>query len=58
MEQAIGCDAHKKLSVFVAVDEKGRAGEPLWVAHDPRVSGPTPDAFCRDSVPSPWDLLR
>ena len=29
MEQFIGCDAHKKFSVFVAVDEKGRAGEAL-----------------------------
>jgi len=27
MEQFIGCDAHKKFSVFVAVNEKGRAGE-------------------------------
>jgi transposase len=34
MEQFIGCDAHKKFSVFVAVNEKGHAGEPLRVAHD------------------------
>jgi len=34
MEQFIGCDAHKKFSVFVAVNEKGRAGEALRVAHD------------------------
>ena len=34
MEQFIGCDAHKKFSVFVAVDEKGRAGEALRVVHD------------------------
>jgi hypothetical protein len=27
MEQFIGCDAHKKFSVFVAVNEKGHAGE-------------------------------
>jgi hypothetical protein len=27
MEQFIGCDAHKKFSVFVAVNEKGQAGE-------------------------------
>ena len=33
MEQFIGCDAHKKFSVFVAVDEKGRAGEALRVVH-------------------------
>src|SRR6516164_8275214 len=35
MEQFIGCDAHKKFSVFVAVNEKGQAGEALRVAHDP-----------------------
>jgi transposase len=34
MEQFIGCDAHKKFSVFVAVDEKGRAGEAVRVVHD------------------------
>ena len=34
MEQFIGCDAHKRFSVFVAVNEKGRAGEALRVAHD------------------------
>jgi hypothetical protein len=32
MEQFIGCDAHKKFSVFVAVNEKGQAGEALRVA--------------------------
>jgi len=34
MEQSIGCDAHEKFSVFVAVNEKGHAGEALRVAHD------------------------
>ncbi len=34
MEQFIGCDAHKNLSVFVAVNEKGQAGEAFRVAHD------------------------
>jgi transposase len=34
MEQFIGCDAHKKFSVFVAVNEKGGAGESLRVTHD------------------------
>src|SRR6201987_4914931 len=34
MEQFIGCYAHKKFSVFVAVNEKGQAGEALRVAHD------------------------
>jgi transposase len=37
MEQFIGCDAHKKFSVFVAVNEKGHAGEALRVAHDREV---------------------
>ena len=32
MEQFIGCDAHKKFSVFVAVSEKGHAGEALRFA--------------------------
>jgi hypothetical protein len=31
MEEFIGCDAHKKFSVFVAVNEKGQAGEALRV---------------------------
>ena len=34
MEEFIGCDAHKKFSVFVAVNEKGQAGEALRVVHD------------------------
>jgi transposase len=34
MEQFIGCDAHKKFSVFVAVNEKGQAGEALRVVRD------------------------
>ncbi len=34
MEQFIGCDAHKNFSVFVAVNEKGHAGEALRVTHD------------------------
>jgi transposase len=34
MEQFIGCDAHKKFSVFVAVNEKGHAGEAFRVGHD------------------------
>ena len=37
MEQFIGCDAHKKFSVFVAVNEEGQAGEALRVEHDRRV---------------------
>jgi transposase len=34
MEQFIGCDAHKKFSVFVGVNEKGHVGEAIRVAHD------------------------
>ena len=34
MEHFIGCDAHKKFSVFVAVDEKGHASEAWRVPHD------------------------
>ncbi|HEX3681273.1 MAG TPA: IS110 family transposase [Bryobacteraceae bacterium] len=37
MQQFIGCDAHKKFSVFVAVNEKGHAGEALRVTHDRQV---------------------
>ena len=37
MEQFIGCDAHKKFSVFVAVNEKGQAGEAIRVEHDRRL---------------------
>jgi len=38
MEQFIGCDAHKKFSVFVAVNEKGHAGEALRVPHERQLS--------------------
>jgi transposase len=34
MQQFIGCDAHKKFSVFVAVNENGQAGEAIRVEHD------------------------
>ncbi len=30
----LGCDAHRKYSVFVAVDEKGRTGPPTRVEHE------------------------
>jgi len=33
MEQFIGCDAHKKYSVFVAVNERGAAGKAVRVEH-------------------------
>lgn len=38
MEQFIGCDAHKKYSVFVAVDEHGRVGRAERVSHDRQLS--------------------
>lgn len=34
MEQFIGCDAHKKYSVFVAVNERGEASQACRVEHD------------------------
>ena len=34
MEQFIGCDAHKKYSVFVAVNERGEASQKVQVGHD------------------------
>jgi transposase len=37
MEQFIGCDAHKKYSVFVAMDECGKFGPAETVIHDRKV---------------------
>lgn len=34
MQQFIGCDAHKRYSVFVAVNEQGQAGRAVRIAHD------------------------
>lgn len=34
MEQFIGCDAHKKYSIFSSVTEKGRIGRATRVSHD------------------------
>jgi transposase len=34
MEQFIGCDAHKKYSVFVTVDERGEASQAMRVEHE------------------------
>ena len=34
MEQFIGCDGHKKYSVFVAVNERGEASPAIRVGHD------------------------
>jgi len=34
MEQFIGCDAHKKYSVFVAVNERGEASQAVRVGHE------------------------
>src|SRR5258708_4564745 len=34
MEQFIGCDAHKKFSVFASIDEKGEYGRTIRVGHE------------------------
>jgi Transposase and inactivated derivatives len=34
MKQFIGCDSHKKYSVFVAMNEFGQVGEAIHVGHD------------------------
>jgi len=34
MEQFIGCDAHKKFSVFIAMNERGEYGRAIRVSHD------------------------
>jgi hypothetical protein len=34
MKQFIGCDPHKKYSVFVAVNERGEASQEVRVGHD------------------------
>ncbi len=34
MEQFIGCDAHQKYSVFVTMDDKGRASQPVRVENN------------------------
>jgi len=35
MKQFIGCDAHKKFSVFVSMNEEGEYGPAIRVSHDP-----------------------
>src|SRR6202171_4090891 len=37
MEQFIGCDAHKKFSLFVTMNEKGEYGRAIRVGHDREV---------------------
>jgi hypothetical protein len=34
MKQYFGCDAHKKYSVFVSMDEKGKTSKPVQIPHD------------------------
>src|SRR4030067_2981835 len=34
MTHYIGCDVHKKYSVFVAMDDRGKVGQPKRVEHD------------------------
>jgi transposase len=36
MEQYIGCDAHRRYSVFVSMDEKGNISKPVRVEHERR----------------------
>ena len=33
-KQFIGCDAHRRYSVFVVMDDKGQASKPVRVEHD------------------------
>jgi len=33
-QQYIGCDAHRRYSVFVVMDDKGQASKPVRVEHD------------------------
>ena len=33
-KQYIGCDAHRRYSVFVVMDEKGHASQPVRIAHE------------------------
>src|ERR1035437_4950043 len=34
MEQFIGCDAHQKFSLFIAMNQEGQYGKPIRIAHD------------------------
>jgi len=34
MEQFIGCDAHKKFSLFISMNQEGYYGKPIRVPHD------------------------
>jgi transposase len=34
MEYYVGCDSHRRYSVFVVIDEKGQATKPVRVEHD------------------------
>src|ERR1700679_3471243 len=34
MQSFLGCDAHKHYSVFVAVDERGKASQPMRIEHN------------------------
>jgi hypothetical protein len=35
MKQYIGCDAHRRYSVFATVDEEGKSGPSIRVEHEP-----------------------
>jgi hypothetical protein len=34
MEKYIGCDAHRRYSIFVTIDENGRASQPTRIEHE------------------------
>jgi hypothetical protein len=34
MEQYIGCDSHRRYSVFVVMNERGQASAPMRVEHN------------------------
>jgi len=51
MQPVVGCDAHKKFSVFVSVDQQGKASRPVRVDHDR-------DVYCKylRSLPAGSDI--
>jgi hypothetical protein len=50
MERFIGCDAHQKYSVFVVMDERGRASEPVLGEDGKREAGILEFRTCRTEL--------
>jgi hypothetical protein len=50
----LGCDAHRKYSVFVTVDERGKASAPVRVEHD----RPSPSLFGRPAALKSTSTLK